>query len=157
MDEFIVQELRGVLADWIAGKELRVLRLGHAVHLEPASRNDPARFERHTIDQRRTLKFVLEVISNALLDVRVPLTVNQFKLYSDLADQVGLSKFEIEAGESLAWKALLKGWAHSMRGFPDDCYVTIAGEKETSSQSAGHDDPAQPASDDQAPARAGHD
>lgn len=139
MDDLIEDELRQVLADWNAGKPVRSVALGHRVRVEGVNAHGLPGEVRNEFRQRKALAYVFQLIE-AGLKLKMPFTWDQFfalcvderdkaKPKRDLQPVDYLSRQEIEAAESLAWKALLRGWNHAITGFPDVQYVSIAKEK----------------------------
>lgn len=138
MQDLIEDELRRVLADWNAGKEIRTVALGHSTRVEGLKHGLPLEV-RHSFRQRKAMAYVFQLIE-AGLRLKMPFLWGDFfrlcleereagKLKHDLQPLDYLSKEEAEAAESLAWKALLRGWNFALTGFPDSRYITIAKEK----------------------------
>jgi hypothetical protein len=129
MEDLIEDELRGVLADWNAGKPIRTIVLGHRVRVDGTNDYGLPREVRNEIRQRLALSYVFELIA-AGLKLGMPFTWGRFfELCLDQRTTLAIDRFtkqEIEAAESLAWKALLRGWNRAITGFPDVQYVSIS-------------------------------
>jgi len=128
MQDLIEDELRGVLADWNAGKPIRTVALGHSTRVEGLKHGLPLEV-RNNFRQKKALAYVFQLIEAGLL-LKMPFTWDEFfKLCLEERKAGELTKQEAEAAESLAWKALLRGWNRALTGFPDVHYVSIAKEK----------------------------
>ncbi len=139
MDDLIEDELRQVLADWNAGKPVRSIALGHTTRVDGVNAHGLPAEMRNAFRQRKALAYVFQLIE-AGLQLGMPFTWDQFfalclderdkaKPKHDLQPVDYLSREEIEAAESLAWKALLRGWNRALAGFPDAHYISIGKEK----------------------------
>jgi hypothetical protein len=130
VQDLIEDELRAVLADWNAGKEIRTLALGHSTRVEGLKDGFPLEV-RNSFRQRHAVQYVFQLIE-AGLRLKMPFPYSAFfSLCLDQRHAVNdLSREEIDAAESLAWKALLRGWNVALTGFPDSRYISIAKEKE---------------------------
>jgi hypothetical protein len=132
VDDLIEDELRQVLADWNAGKPVRSIALGHTTRVDGVNAHGLPAEMRNAFRQRKALAYVFQLIE-AGLQLGMPFTWDQFfALCLDERDKgvkADLTQQEIEAAESLAWKALLRGWNRALAGFPDAHYISIGKEK----------------------------
>jgi hypothetical protein len=133
MEERVKSELREVLADWQAGRPVRVIVLGHPVRVIPGKKNEPATLDRHVFRQSQVYDYVFVLLGLTLTylgsePLPAPMTHDDFKMF---CHPKGLSVEEAEAAESIAWKAVLLGWRGALRGFADDRYFTLHREEET--------------------------
>lgn len=121
MHDLIEEELRQMIAEWTAGKEVRTIELGHSVRLNQEGTEEPHKFR-----QRRALDYCFRLIAAALEHER-PISFETFALLSELAP-ADLSTEERQAAESLAWKALARGWRNAITGHADDHYLSLKRE-----------------------------
>lgn len=137
MQDLIQDELAVVLADWKAGKPVRSIALGHSTRVAPAEGNEPAREVAMVFRQKRAFGYVC-----ALLDAGLTFMKTERKMerpdfenlirgwsrgeYQGFSD---LSISEREAAESLAWKALLRGWSFALAGFDGQRYISVTNDK----------------------------
>jgi hypothetical protein len=135
VQDLIEDELRKVLADWNAGKEIRSIALGHSTRVEGVDAHGSPLHVRNVFRQRKALAYVFQLIE-AGLKLGMPFTWDLFFSLCleerDTARLHGLqpadylSRQETEAAESFAWAALVRGWNRALTGFSDSQYVTIA-------------------------------
>lgn len=124
MQDLIRDDLKTLLADWHAGRPVRTLILGHSMRLMPAKGNEPAYEEPIIFRQKRALAYAFALIDAALEDDVGLLLTRKFEHYCAGAP-ADLSREEKEAAESLAWKALLRGWSLAIAGHDNHRYITI--------------------------------
>ena len=133
MQDLIEDELREVLASWNAGNEVTSIPLGHSTHVDGVDASGNPREVHHVFRQRKALGYAFRLISSGL-DLGMPFPFDQFfALCLEERENTGikteLSRYEIEAAESLAWKALLRGWKRALAGFPESSYIAVAKAK----------------------------
>jgi hypothetical protein len=126
MQDLIEEGLRAVLADWNAGKSIRSIVLGHSTRVEGFQHGKPLEVP-VVFRQRKALAYVFQLVA-AGLRLKMPFLYDDFfRLCLDERSKAGdLNREEMEAAESLAWKALLRGWNFALTGFPDSRYISIA-------------------------------
>jgi hypothetical protein len=129
VEDLIEDELRAVLADWNAGKPIRTIVLGHRVRVEGVNDYGLPREVGSPFRQRKALHYTLSLIESGLR-LGMPFTWDQFfELCLEERSKgvkIDLTREEMEAADSLAWKALLRGWNRAITGFPDVQYVSIS-------------------------------
>jgi hypothetical protein len=131
------------LADWKAGKPVRTLELGHVHRMKEhpglSPLIDSSEHLRH--DQERAHAYCFHLIELFQLN-GVPETHEGFMKACDAYELVfrdgnnDLTAEELDAAESLAWKALLVGWAKAIDGHKDSAYTTITKPDEKQQESA---------------------
>jgi hypothetical protein len=134
MHDLIADEIREALADWDQGvsvsgatQPMRVIALGHPVHLVPGvNENEPAREVPHIFRQKPVYAYVFEILRS----VGTGVDHSEFKaLVPEVLKRVQanpiLSTEECEAAESFAWKVLRVGWEGALAGFPDHRYIVL--------------------------------
>ena len=120
MDDLIKIELEEVLEDWNSGRRIPVIPLGHAVRVTSDHREVP-----HTFRQIKAYSYCFELIEAGMHDLPMAWELFCMLCQSDLAP-AGLSAEEKEAAESMAWKALHRGWRKATAGFPEEHEIRIA-------------------------------
>jgi len=118
MDELIKDELAATLKDWRAGQRIAAIPLGHPVRL-----NRSGAEERHTVRQLQTYAYCFDLIEAGIEDP--PDSWGSFCALASGISPAELSNEEKQAAESLAWKALLRGWRRATAGFPEDREIAI--------------------------------
>ena len=133
-----------VLADWKAGKAIRSLELGHVHRMKEVPGGSPLidigqHFHQ---DQERAHAYLFHILSY-FEEHGVPtsgLTWEGFETLCDgfekqfREDVEGLTAEELDGAESLAWKALLFGWAKAIDGHKDANYVEVTRPKAEASK-----------------------
>lgn len=122
MQDLIHDELAGVLQQWHEGTAIRTIELGHQVKLE-TQRNGESEHVRNPFRQRQAHDYCFALIREAL--ERAPIAWPEFQALTEIAPK-DLTLEERQAAESLAWKALARGWRNAVTGFADSRYITIA-------------------------------
>jgi hypothetical protein len=128
VQDLVERELWAVLAAWKAGQPVRSIVLGHSVVLDPAYDNEPAREFRRPFRQVNALAYALDLVERYLQqkpDSRCLIDRNDFEFLCQQIPLQELSRGEREAGESLAWKALLCGWERALAGFEGHHYLAL--------------------------------
>jgi hypothetical protein len=133
MQDLIEDELRAVLASWNAGNEVASIPLGHSTHVDGVDQSGNPREVHHVFRQRKALGYAFQLIASGLV-AGLPMLFDQFYLLcleerENTGIKTVLSRYEIEAAESLAWKALLRGWKRAIAGFPESSYISVAKAK----------------------------
>src|SRR5271156_5966124 len=113
LTDLIQDELKHVLANWTKGRPVHSIALGHAVRV--VSDNTGTREERHSFRQRKVHDYCFSLINEGL-QYGEPMSYALFAML-DVAPP-GLSAQEKQSAESLAWKALSRGWERAVSGFP---------------------------------------
>lgn len=121
MNDLIHDELMQVIGDWANGRPLRTVALGHPVRRDPKTGEE----QRHTFRQRRVQDYCMNLIIVGV--EHLPIDFPEFQLMTDMAPK-DLSAEERAAAESLAWKALLRGWKNALTGFSDHQYISLTRE-----------------------------
>lgn len=132
MQDLIQNRVREVVSDWMAGKPVRTLALGHPVVLVPGVKNERSHEEPHVFRQGKTFAYAIGLLGRHLKDASWPVLRSRFETISTEArreDAGDLSKAELEAAESLAWKILRVGWDAAISGFESSRYVTLKREE----------------------------
>jgi hypothetical protein len=127
MDDLIKDELRAIVQDWNAGKQLQVIPLGHRVRVEErkTEHGTTETSEVPVVFRQRVAYECTFRLIDALLDRR-PLEFPEFLALSKDVDCGEMSKEERDAALSMAWLALRRGWRFALSGFP--ATVTISRE-----------------------------
>jgi hypothetical protein len=123
MQDLIHDELREVIERWAQGQRIHAIALGHPVRV-----NEQGAEERHVFRQRRAYDYCFSLIGTALTSPKAEQI--SFALFTMLTEGApkDLSLEERQAAESLAWKALCRGWQNALAGFPDEHTISIARE-----------------------------
>ena len=119
------------LEDWKAGKSVRGPELGHVHRMQENPGSSPLiNMNEHVhCDQDRAYAYCFHIIEH-FKDQR-PATFEEFSVVCDVlerdfkADTEGLTAEELDGAESLAWKALLFGWARAIDGHKDAHYIEV--------------------------------
>jgi hypothetical protein len=133
MNDLIQSELHEVLDAWFTGRRIHAIALGHPTRIVPPVHGlhfVAQHEERHVFRQRRTYDYCFSLIKAGLTlegDKYEALTWDLFTGLTGAAPK-DLSTEERQAAESLAWKALLRGWDRALRGFPEDHGIVLARE-----------------------------
>jgi len=124
MNDLIQDELRAIITDWTEGRRNHAIQLGH-----PVRRNEKTgKEERHVFRQRKAYDYCFWLIAQALTSEKQErISWAMFSMLGDGAPE-DLSTEERQAAESLAWKALCRGWKNAIAGFPDEHSIAIARE-----------------------------
>ena len=134
------------LADWKAGKPVRGVELGQVHRMKEHPGMSPLidSSEHLHNDQERAYAYcfhILEHFSNVEAS-SVP-GLPSFETFTQICDGLekdfrketeGLTAEELDGAESLAWKALLVGWAKALDGHKDSAYIEVTSPKEKQSQ-----------------------
>jgi len=122
MFDLIQSELRQVINTWAEGGRINAIPLGHSVRVEKG-REVPQSFR-----QRAAYDYCFWLIGAALEDQKKEQIT--WALFLMLADQApkDLTLEERQAAESLAWKALNRGWQQALAGFPDEKHIALRRE-----------------------------
>jgi|HubBroStandDraft_6_1064221.scaffolds.fasta_scaffold04109_5 hypothetical protein len=121
MDELIKDELATTVQEWRDGQRIRAIPLGHPVRyiLENGQRKE----EPHTVRQLQTYAYCFELIDAGIAEP--PENYGAFCAMASGLSPAELSNEEKEAAESLAWKALTRGWRRALSGFAEDLEMGI--------------------------------
>jgi hypothetical protein len=128
MQDLIGDELRKVLAAWDAGNSIRSIPLGHSTVVDGLDQSGMPREVRQVFRQRKAHAYAFQLIA-AGLRLRPPFLHSDFwQIVLDVGTRATteLSVQECDAAESLAWKALLRGWKIATAGFPESSYILIS-------------------------------
>jgi hypothetical protein len=139
MSSRIKSDVVKALDDWNAGKPVRSIELGHThrmTHSEeymqsnPNARNSVDLSKRLSNDQERAHAYVFHLIELFKLN-GVPQDHETFLGACDdfdltFPDAEHLTEEEKIAGRSLAWKALLVGWARAIDGHREARYIEVS-------------------------------
>jgi hypothetical protein len=118
LNDLIQDELRQVMKDWQAGTGVRSIPIGHSVRLNQDGTEVP-----HVFRQKKTHEYAFRLIDIGMHSDR-GLEYDEFCMLFGVAPPE-LSAEEREAAQSLAWKALSRGWKRAIAGFPEEQYITI--------------------------------
>jgi hypothetical protein len=123
MNDLIQDELEAVLDDWRNGRRIRTIALGHPVRL-----NRQGQEERHKFRQLATYEYCFQLIE---LGLAAPLESHAEFCAMAAGNTIAseLTTEEREAAESLAWKALVRGWTRATSGFEEEREITIMRRK----------------------------
>jgi hypothetical protein len=124
----VVQALKA----WRSGKPVRSIELGHIHRMKENPGMSPSidMSEHVHNDQERTYAYCFHLIELFSLN-GVPDTHELFLSACDEYEQLfregneGLTTEELDAAESLAWKALVVGWAGATEGHKDSLYIEV--------------------------------
>jgi hypothetical protein len=123
MNDLIQAELRQVVTDWMDGRRIQAIPLGHPVRLNNDGVEEP-----HVFRQKKAYDYCFSLIATALTtDKQERLSWAMFSLLTDSAPK-DLSTEERQAAESLAWKALCRGWHNAISGFPEQHAIALTRE-----------------------------
>jgi hypothetical protein len=127
MNDLIKHELAEVIQAWADGRRIHAIPLGHPVHV--VTDKNGTREERHVFRQKRAYDYCFTLIAAGLEQSPKfeALTWELFLLLTSSAPK-DLSTEERQAAESLAWKALNRGWGRALSGFPESHEIMLARE-----------------------------
>jgi hypothetical protein len=128
MQDLIEEDLRKVLAAWDAGEPVRSIVLGHSTVVDGVDQSGMPREVRQVFRQRKAHAYAFQLIA-AGLRLRPPFLHSDFwQIVVDVGARAttDLTVQECDAAESLAWKALLRGWRIAITGFPAESYISIS-------------------------------
>ena len=119
------------LSDWKAGKPVRALELGHVHRMKENPGSSPLiDMSQHLHqDQDRAYAYCFHIIEH-FAEARTA-TFEEFSVVCDglerdfREENKGLTEEELHGAESLAWKALLFGWARAIDGHKDANYIEV--------------------------------
>jgi len=126
MHDLIQDELRSVITAWAEGRRIHAIPLGHPVRYNEKTRAE----EPHVFRQRRAYDYCFTLIHAGLEaqgQKQEALSWGLFLLLTSSAPK-DLSTEERQAAESLAWKALNRGWDRALSGFPESHEIMLARE-----------------------------
>jgi hypothetical protein len=137
MSSRIKSDVVKALDDWNAGKPVRSIELGHThrmTHSEeymqsnPNARNSVDLSKRLYADQERAHAYCFAIIQHYANFPPVPEDHTAFVMDCDAmrANFADVSLEEALAAQSLAWKALLVGWARAIDGHRDARYIEVS-------------------------------
>jgi hypothetical protein len=148
MNDLIKSELVEVIRNWADGRRIHAIPLGHPVRVVTDPNGYNPREERHVFRQKRAYDYCFTLIAAGLEHSEPPrpfaipqkqfatpvqspkfeaLTWELFMLLTSSAPP-DLSTEERQAAESLAWKALNRGWNRALSGFPAEHEIMLARE-----------------------------
>jgi hypothetical protein len=142
MAQRIKTDVLQALDDWNAGKPVRSIELGHVHRMKEHPGGAPAvdYSVRLWNDQERAHAYCFYLLGKAVAE-GVPDHHEQFLLwivsgfyrrkFPDLTDE------EAVAAESLAWKALIVGWARAIDGHREAHYIEVRRHSSSSPLTAG--------------------
>lgn len=124
-------DLAAVLADWNAGKPIRSIYLGHT---QRHAEHEEGRAPRINVDTLpfRNRQQVAHAWAFKLIEHFAEALPESFEEFSTVCDElelgaeVKLTREELDGAESLAWKALMLGWAIAIDGMPATRYVNVS-------------------------------
>ena len=122
-----------VLDDWNAGKPVRSLELGHVHRMKENPGSSPLiDISQHFHqDQDRAYAYCFHILEFYKAHGTAPKTWDEFAAECDALEIVfreenaGLTDEELHGAESLAWKAMLFGWARAIDGHKDANYIEV--------------------------------
>jgi hypothetical protein len=118
------------LDDWKAGKAVRSLELGHVHRMQENPGFGPRidMSQRIDRDQERAHAYCFQIVGwFASQGAPFPASHEHFeKICKALIKDKGLTAEEMEAAESLAWKALLLGWRKAIDGHASGEYIEVS-------------------------------
>jgi hypothetical protein len=117
MDDLIQDELTQVLKAWQSGGSIRTIALGHPV------RKVGDVEQRHKFRQLTAYAYCFLLIETCLEER--PDSWEMFCVIAAAHAPRDISLEEREAAESLAWKALVRGWNRATAGFPEEHEIRI--------------------------------
>lgn len=123
-----------VMKDWNAGKEIRALELGHVHRMKENPGQSPLIniHEHHHQDQDRAYAYCFHILEFYKAQGAAPHTWDEFAVECNALEVVfreenaGLTEEELHGAESLAWKAMLFGWAKAIDGHKDTQYIEVS-------------------------------
>ena len=124
------------LEDWKAGKSVRGPELGHVHRMQENPGSSPLiNMNEHVhCDQDRAYAYCFHIIEHYAAFGGPPSTHEEFQkdcdaLEAQVRRKLDLTAEELDGAESLAWKALLFGWARAIDGHKDAHYIEVAKPK----------------------------
>lgn len=133
MAQRIKSDTLQALAAWKAGKPVRSLHLGHVHRMQDRGQHSPViDFSvRLSNDQERAHAYCFHLIDLFKIN-GIPVS---HELFLEACDEYekpfreaddSLTAEELDAAESLAWKALLVGWRHAIDGHSEARYIEVS-------------------------------
>jgi len=137
----IHEDLLGTLKLWRAGKPIRSLELGHTQRIEKRS-DETERIDLghvHRNDQVKIHQWAFHIVEHFVeSDLDEPDNFAEYEAICDMLEEVqmpvlvkekeisgALTKEELDAAESLAWKAMLLGWDRATSGHDGAKYAIL--------------------------------
>jgi hypothetical protein len=121
--------------DWNAGKPVRSIDLGHVHRMteHPGGAPTVDLSKRLSNDQERAHAYCFYILAWYAADVNeLPKSHADFIATCDVLEKEfretgdnGLTAEELDAAESLAWKAMLIGWRRAVDGHSDARYIEV--------------------------------
>ena len=117
------------LANWKAGKPLRVIELGHIHRMKehPGMSAQIDTSEHVYRDQARAYLYCFALIERFSQEPMWNVPFHDFQVIcKEVAASVPeMTQEESEAAEGLAWKALIVGWKKALEGHSDATYIEL--------------------------------
>lgn len=127
--------------DWNGGKTVRGVELGHVHRMKENPGMSPLidMSEHVHTDQDRAYGYCFHILEFYKDLGTAPKTWDEFELECNSLEVIfrdqnaGLTEEEMHGAESLAWKALLFGWARAIDGHKDAQYIEVTKPQESAS------------------------
>lgn len=140
MAQRIKTDVLQALDDWNAGKPVRSIELGHVHRMKEHPGGAPAvdYSVRLWNDQERAHAYCFYLLGKCVSEI-VPENHDQFLAMTVLyrTSFPDLTNEEAVAAESLAWKALIIGWARAIDGHREAHYIEVHRTSSSSPLTAG--------------------
>lgn len=125
MNDLIQGELQRVIKDWLAGKPVHTIAIGHPVRFNERTKSE----EPHVFRQKRAHDYCFQLLEECLNQGQ-PVSWELFSVIAGSLAPGDLSIEEHQAAASLAWKALSRGWRNAIHGYPEHQYIDLVRETE---------------------------